>query len=648
MADQRLPTVNGDDGTWGDILNQYLSKEHYNTGSDNPANGGHQKITVRAGTATAGTAPLKFTSGTLLTSAEAGAMEFNNDSLYFTITTSAVRKTIAMYDDSSGATGDIYYRTSGGAFTRLAIGSTNDVLKVSGGLPAWGAASGGAPGGSNGDVQYNDGGVFGGGSSFNFNPSNNPNLFLIGEDDSYVTFQIKSRSMQTSNLQEWTDNSLNPLIAVTPTGNLDFGGDTTLYRSAANTLATNDDFNIKNGKGLLIDGSSSGVVTIKAAAAAGTYSLTLPTTDGNSNEVLKTDGSGVLSWGSSAQTYSEFLYDAGGVQAGNTYTSWSALITAAQGQGGYKRITFVGSQTIPSGTWNMTDITLSCNAVDTFSNPVTCATGCVFTNWNGRLENISLISNSSSYVVDNAGDQRLYMDNATLSAGGSAPFMRVAGFVTVFLGDYAAIVYVTQPTIRLISNDMVVYVIGSFNAIEDDTVDGTGNVYLYMAAIAYASNILPTFGALTGTVALALSAQSRWTGYDPAISGLTATNVQAAIDEVVASGSGGGMTWSVVTGTSQAAAVNNGYASNNASLVTITLPSTAAVGDTVAITGFGAGGWKLAQNASQVIYFGNVNTTTGTGGYLASSHRMDSISLVCVVANTSWKVINSTGSITYV
>lgn len=97
--DQRLPTVNADDGAWGDILNQFLSKEHYNTGSDNVSNGGHQNITIRPGTTTAGTAPLKFTSGSLLTSPEVGAVEFLTDRLYFTQTTGTARKTIALTDD---------------------------------------------------------------------------------------------------------------------------------------------------------------------------------------------------------------------------------------------------------------------------------------------------------------------------------------------------------------------------------------------------------------------------------------------------------------------------------------------------------------------------------------------------------------------
>jgi len=139
---QRLPIVNADDGVWGDILRQYLMKEHYNDDTDNPVNGGHQTVTIRAGTTAAGTAPLKLASGSLMTTAEAGAVEFNTDSLYFTITTGAVRKKVAMYNDSAGATGDLYYRDGSGNFVRLSIGSSDQVLRVSGGVPAWGSGSG--------------------------------------------------------------------------------------------------------------------------------------------------------------------------------------------------------------------------------------------------------------------------------------------------------------------------------------------------------------------------------------------------------------------------------------------------------------------------------------------------------------------------
>jgi len=137
MAQQRLPIVNSDDGVWGDIIRQYIMKEHFNDDTDNPANGGHKTVTIRAGTASAGTAPLKFTSGTLMSSPEAGAVEYNTDALYFTIATGTVRKKIALYDDTSGATGDIYYRDSSGNFVRLAAGSNGKTLRVASGLPAW-------------------------------------------------------------------------------------------------------------------------------------------------------------------------------------------------------------------------------------------------------------------------------------------------------------------------------------------------------------------------------------------------------------------------------------------------------------------------------------------------------------------------------
>ena len=97
MADQRLPYVDADDGDWGDILNQFLSKEHVDTGLDNVLNGGHKTITVQAGTAAAGTAPIKLNSGALLSAPEAGAIEFLMDKIFFTQTTGTTRKTIAIY-----------------------------------------------------------------------------------------------------------------------------------------------------------------------------------------------------------------------------------------------------------------------------------------------------------------------------------------------------------------------------------------------------------------------------------------------------------------------------------------------------------------------------------------------------------------------
>ena len=48
--------------------------------------------------------------------------------------------------------------------------------------------------------------------------------------------------------------------------------------------------------GFTLKGSTSGVITVQPAAAAGTYSITLPTSAGSNGQYLQTNGSGVLSW----------------------------------------------------------------------------------------------------------------------------------------------------------------------------------------------------------------------------------------------------------------------------------------------------------------------------------------------------------------
>lgn len=113
---------------------------------------------------------------------------------------------------------------------------------------------------------------------------------------------------------------------------------------------------------------------------------------------------------------------------------------------------------------------------------------------------------------------------------------------------------------------------------------------------------------------------------------------------------GGGMTWTEVTGTSQSAAVNNGYITNNVGLVTVTLPSTAAVGSVVRVTGKGAGGWRIAQNASQQIIWmeggvdGTNETTIGTGGRIDSTDDYDSLELICLTADLIFGVLSVKGN----
>jgi hypothetical protein len=106
--------------------------------------------------------------------------------------------------------------------------------------------------------------------------------------------------------------------------------------------------------------------------------------------------------------------------------------------------------------------------------------------------------------------------------------------------------------------------------------------------------------------------------------------------------------WTDVTGTSSPMVANNGYLADNAGLVTLTLPATAAQFSMIQVAGNGAGGWTIAQNAGQSINFGTHTSTVGVGGSLSSTNRYDQVSLLCVVANTTWTVRNSVGNLTIV
>ncbi|TAL08496.1 MAG: hypothetical protein EPO02_12740 [Nitrospirae bacterium] len=111
------------------------------------------------------------------------------------------------------------------------------------------------------------------------------------------------------------------------------------------------------------------------------------------------------------------------------------------------------------------------------------------------------------------------------------------------------------------------------------------------------------------------------------------------------SGTGPGtLTWNDVAGTSQAAAVNNGYIISNAGQTTVTLPATAAEGSVFAVQGKGAAGWILQANTGQVVHLGS--SATSSAGSLTSTNQWDSVTIVCVTANTTFAVTSVIGNLT--
>lgn len=155
-------------------------------------------------------------------------------------------------------------------------------------------------------------------------------------------------------------------------------------------------------------------------------------------------------------------------------------------------------------------------------------------------------------------------------------------------------------------------------------------------------------GVNVGSVAKVVTMASDQLGTATITAG-TGITVTPGANSITISATTTGMPWTVVTGASQALAVNNGYIANNAGTINFSLPASSAVGNTIRITGINnATGWKITQGAGQQIFFGTSSTTAGAGGSITSSATRDSIEIVCVVANTTWNVLSCIGNPTIV
>jgi photosystem II stability/assembly factor-like uncharacterized protein len=89
--------------------------------------------------------------------------------------------------------------------------------------------------------------------------------------------------------------------------------------------------------------------------------------------------------------------------------------------------------------------------------------------------------------------------------------------------------------------------------------------------------------------------------------------------------------WHEVTGTSQQAQPNNGYVANNVSEVTITLPTSANVGDTIRVSAGGAAGWRIAPNSGQqILATFQPSNWTGSKSWTSVTSSADGSKLVAV------------------
>lgn len=209
-----------------------------------------------------------------------------------TITGATGGATSANSGTVTGGTGGKIIATggNGGAITgtpATGFGGTGGEISITAGDGGAGTTFGGA--GGNANIQAGNGGngttpgaggyaALKAGNGSSSGNSSGGNVFLVGG--------AKTGSGSDGDIYLGVSPSF------TSRGKVKVGGS-----SAPAALVTIGEEGSKSGT-ISVAGSTSGTITIQPAAAAGTYTLTLPTTDGAADEYLKTDGSGVLSWAS--------------------------------------------------------------------------------------------------------------------------------------------------------------------------------------------------------------------------------------------------------------------------------------------------------------------------------------------------------------
>lgn len=230
----------------------------------------------------------------------------------------------------------------------------------------------------------------------------------------------------------------------------------------------------------------------------------------------------------------------------------------------------------------------------------------------------------------------------------------------IYVGDSADAFNEVQSTIaEMIGAYPALVSIGGLTTAANEMIYTTGaNVYAVTGLTAFGRSLIDDADKAAGRVTLGLPALTNnqlWmgvTGSDPIVASLIAgagISIAYGANSITIAGTGSGIGWTEVTGTTQAITADNGYVANNAGLVTFTLPVTAAFGTVINIIGKGAGGWAVAQNASQVIRIGSSASTAGVGGSIASTNQFDAIELLCTTADTVWTAVTAPqGNITVV
>ena len=309
-------------GTWGQLTNVNLQDFDY-------AISGVAAITLTGNTT------LAFTTNSSSTtySNESGraavlVLSGSLSATTVTVTVPNIQKNYVIINNS-GATATI----SAGGSTTVSLGTSTSAYVYSNGSSSIFTAITSNPGGTTNQVQYNNAGAFAGSTNLTFNGTTlaiqtATVLNLTSTTENITTANITTANVTTANVTSLTATNAtvttdNITTANITTANVTTANVTSLtYVNATGTTGNIANVNvITNGTLKLYNTANTFYTGLKVAAGATTTAtFTLPSADGTSGQFLKTNGSGVLSFGAaSAITWQSVQTTNFTAVAGNSY-----------------------------------------------------------------------------------------------------------------------------------------------------------------------------------------------------------------------------------------------------------------------------------------------------------------------------------------
>ena len=330
------------------------------------------RLHILEGTATAGFAPLKFNAGVNLGTPEAGAVEWNGTNLFITQTTGPTRKTIAYTTDIPTTL----------AISSLTAATGTNTINNAAFEQAW---SWNSLAGANGLALS---------ANTTAAASDNQVLFSASLSGVNATSTQTTRTANFANTHSGTGSTNiaarffagsgdNNYAIIVPSG----GGNVGIGTSTPTSLAhINGALQLGTATStlgqLLMSGNTSGTITIKSQAAAGTYNFNLPTTAGTSGHLLTSGGGGatamtytdpavlVASYVGTG-TYTPTLTNTANLDASTSHVFQYSWVTDPTS--GVQVVTVSGYVDVdPTTTLTDTQLTISVPIASTFGNVQEC------------------------------------------------------------------------------------------------------------------------------------------------------------------------------------------------------------------------------------------------------------------------------------